>query len=97
MGGAQSATKHILRDDYKDKQACQLTVGASAAGIVADAAGAEGTQNIVDGLGRFALMRCVGKSWTFIILYHLILICIVMPYLYALMDGLENSQRTVNY
>lgn len=78
MGGAQSASKSFLREEYKNKEACQLAAGASAAGLAADAFNSTGVQSMSDKVGQIALMRCMGKSYTSIILYHVILLCIVV-------------------
>ena len=66
----------MLKEQYYDNPACQLAVGASAVGVISDTFNTEGTGTI-DSLGHFALMRCVGKSWSFIISYCLVLICII--------------------
>ena len=82
MGGVQSATKSatrsVIREEYQNKESCQLAAGASAAGLAADAFNSKGAQNMADSVGLIALMRCVGKSYTFIILFHVILLCIVV-------------------
>lgn len=82
MGAAQSATQtigqNILKEEYQNKEACKVAATANAASVAADALNAEGIQSMTSSVSGIALMRCVGKSYIFIILYHLVLICIIV-------------------
>jgi len=82
--GQNISQQTFLRDKYKERQSCKFAVNASAAGMAADAFNAEGVQNMSDTVGGLALMRCVGMSYTSIILYHIVLICIVIACIIAI-------------
>lgn len=77
MGAAVSASKAMLKDEYKDKAACQIAVGSDGAGIVADALNAKTTEGNIDTVSGIALMKCYGMSVSHIILYYVILVLII--------------------
>lgn len=70
--------ERALRAKYKDREACQFSVGASIAGVGADALNVGWGKRLADATNGIALMRCVGMSRLRIVMHYLLLVALVV-------------------